>query len=658
MNGCVVVDLDELGQLRLLGLDVDERVAVVVEDAEEPVDADVDARRLQQRRRRTGRSRSSPRRAGGRSSRRRAPSRRFLRGSSSARELDIVAPWQSRARSSFAPRFPAPALARSPSGRSAWSPIRSASTSRSWSREGRGAIVTDVDGNTFVDFTGGVGCLNVGHAHPRVVAAVQEQAARFFHTDFTIVPYEVYVEYAERLLARRAVLRPGEGRVLQRRHRGRRERRQVRARLHEAARGDRASRARFHGRTLLSLTLTSKTHPYKAGLGPFAPEVYRVPFPDEYRGITDAPTRSTALERAFSTQVAAETVAAIVVEPVQGEGGFIAAPQEFIEGLRRICDREGILLVVDEVQTGFGRTGQDVRDRALRRRARPDDGREVDRRRPAALGRRRQGRDHGLPLGQRGRRHVRRQSRSRSRPRLPSSTCSRRRDSSSARSGSARRSAHGCSRGRSATTRSATCAGSARCSRSSTSRTARRKSRRRAIATRVAEEAAEARAAPAQGGHPLELQPRPLPARHHGRRARGSARRVGRRAGSGPRVAALAFARSGGVPARGRPSLPCRGRRNRRPDRRPLRARGARGKRRHVDACSARTTASSSGASRSRSSTSTSPRTASTSSASATRRARSRSSRTRTSSPSSTAARTTAASTSSSSSSTARTSRS
>jgi 4-aminobutyrate aminotransferase/(S)-3-amino-2-methylpropionate transaminase len=113
----------------------------------------------------------------------------------------------------------------------------------------------------------------------------------------------------------------------------------------------------FHGRTLLALTLTSKTHPYKAGLGPFAPEVYRVPFPDEYRGIT-AGLALEALERALATQVAAETVAAIVVEPVQGEGGFIPAPQEFMEGLRAICDREGILLVVDEVQTGFGRTGR------------------------------------------------------------------------------------------------------------------------------------------------------------------------------------------------------------------------------------------------------------------------------------------------------------
>jgi 4-aminobutyrate aminotransferase/(S)-3-amino-2-methylpropionate transaminase len=222
--------------------------------------------------------------------------------------------------------------------------------------EGRGATVTDVDGNSFVDFTGGVGCLNVGHAHPRVVAAVQEQAARFFHTDFTIVPYEIYVEYAERLTAlapfagpaKAAFFNAGTEAV---------ENAVKFARGYTRRPAVIAFEGGFHGRTLLSLTLTSKTHPYKAGLGPFAPEVYRVPFPDEYRGITGRDALD-ALERSLSTQVAAETVAAIVVEPVQGEGGFIPAPQEFVEGLRAICDREGILLVVDEVQTGFGRTGR------------------------------------------------------------------------------------------------------------------------------------------------------------------------------------------------------------------------------------------------------------------------------------------------------------
>ena len=222
--------------------------------------------------------------------------------------------------------------------------------------EGRGAIVTDVDGNSFVDFTGGVGCLNVGHTHPRVVAAVQEQVARFIHTDFTIVPYEIYVEYAERLTAvapfsgptKAAFFNAGTEAV---------ENAVKFARGYTRRPAVIAFEGAFHGRTLLSLTLTSKTHPYKAGLGPFAPEIYRIPFPHEYRGIT-ALDSLQALERALSTQVAAETVAAIVVETVQGEGGFIPAPPGFMEGLRAICDREGIVLVVDEVQTGFGRTGR------------------------------------------------------------------------------------------------------------------------------------------------------------------------------------------------------------------------------------------------------------------------------------------------------------
>jgi 4-aminobutyrate aminotransferase/(S)-3-amino-2-methylpropionate transaminase len=222
--------------------------------------------------------------------------------------------------------------------------------------EGRGATVTDVDGNSFVDFSGGVGCLNVGHAHPRVTAAVQEQAARFLHTDFTIVPYEIYVEYAERLTAiapfsgpcKAAFFNAGTEAV---------ENAVKFARGYTQRPAVIAFEGAFHGRTLLSLTLTSKTHPYKAGLGPFAPEVYRVPFPDAYRGVT-AQDALDALERALSTQVAAETVAAIVIEPVQGEAGFIPAPLEFLAGLRALCDREGILLVVDEIQTGFGRTGR------------------------------------------------------------------------------------------------------------------------------------------------------------------------------------------------------------------------------------------------------------------------------------------------------------
>jgi len=221
---------------------------------------------------------------------------------------------------------------------------------------GEGATLTDVDGNTFLDFTGGVGCLNVGHAHPRVVDAVQEQAAKFLHTDFTIVPYETYVTLAERLVATVPISGPKKAAFFNAGTEA----------IENAVKFARAYTKRpavigfeggFHGRTLLSLTLTSKTHPYKEGLGPFAPEVYRLPFAQDYRG-PSATVALAALERAFVTTVAADTVAAIVIEPVQGEGGFVVAPPEFLEGVRRICDDNGIVLVVDEVQTGYGRTGR------------------------------------------------------------------------------------------------------------------------------------------------------------------------------------------------------------------------------------------------------------------------------------------------------------
>src|SRR4051794_11007224 len=222
--------------------------------------------------------------------------------------------------------------------------------------EGRGALLVDVDGNTLIDFTGGVGCLNVGHSHPRVVAAAQEQLGRFAHTDFTVVPYVVYVELAERLAAAAPIAAPVKAAFFN----AGTEAVENAVKFARAFTGRRAVVAfenAFHGRTLLSLTLTSKVHPYKAGLGPFAPEVYRAPFPSAYRGPTGTEALR-ALERLLVTQVAAEDVAAIVFEPVQGEGGFVAAPPEWVEGVRRICDDNGIVMVADEVQTGFGRTGR------------------------------------------------------------------------------------------------------------------------------------------------------------------------------------------------------------------------------------------------------------------------------------------------------------
>ncbi len=222
--------------------------------------------------------------------------------------------------------------------------------------EARGATITDVDGNTFLDFVGGVGVANVGHNHPRVVEAVQAQAERFLHTDFTVVPYELYIEFAERLCPhvpisgekRAAFFNAGTEAV---------ENAVKLARLWTGKQAVIAFEGAFHGRTFLALTMTSRTHPYKKGLGPFAPEVYRAPFPNSYRG-PEAGAALASLEHMLSTHVSPDHVAAIVFEPQQGEGGFIPAPPGFVEGLRRICDEHRIVLVADEVQTGFGRTGR------------------------------------------------------------------------------------------------------------------------------------------------------------------------------------------------------------------------------------------------------------------------------------------------------------
>src|SRR5256884_3352421 len=221
--------------------------------------------------------------------------------------------------------------------------------------EGRGATITDVDGNTFIDFTGGVGCLNVGHSHPQVIAAAQDQLSRFSHTDFTIVPSEVSVPLAERLCELAPVRKPAKAAFF---NAGAEavENAIKFARSHTKRSAVTGFEGGFHGRTVLALSLTSKTHPYKAGLGPFAPEIYRAPFANEYRG-PSAGEALDVLERMLVTRVAGEWVAAIVVEPIQGEGGFVVAPPEFLQGLRAICDENGIVLVVDEVQTGFGRTG-------------------------------------------------------------------------------------------------------------------------------------------------------------------------------------------------------------------------------------------------------------------------------------------------------------
>jgi 4-aminobutyrate aminotransferase / (S)-3-amino-2-methylpropionate transaminase / 5-aminovalerate transaminase len=224
---------------------------------------------------------------------------------------------------------------------------------------GHGCVVTDVDGNTFLDWSGGIGCLNVGHTNAAVSAALHAQIDRFLHTDFTIIPYESYVQLAERLLAvtpisgakKAAFFNSGAEAV---------ENAVKVAKLATKRHSVIAFEGAFHGRTLMAMSLTSKQHPYKVGMGPFAPEVYRAPFPNPYRWPGDDPAGEAlaALRRMLVTHVSPESVAAIVFEPVQGEGGFVVPPAEFVQGLREIADEHGIVLIADEVQSGFGRTGR------------------------------------------------------------------------------------------------------------------------------------------------------------------------------------------------------------------------------------------------------------------------------------------------------------
>ena len=225
--------------------------------------------------------------------------------------------------------------------------------------QGRGAAITDVDGNTLLDFSGGLGCHIVGYSHPKVVEAVQRAAARFSHTDFSVIPYESYVELAERLVRltgggdRRVFLANSGAEAVENA-----------VKIARAATGRPAIlcfEGGFHGRTLLAMTLTSRHAPYKTGFGPFAPEVYRLPYPYPYRSSHPEDVGRLALEaieRAFTTMVDPATVAAAIVEPILGEGGFVVPPPDFLSGLQSLLRKHGILLIADEIQTGCGRTGR------------------------------------------------------------------------------------------------------------------------------------------------------------------------------------------------------------------------------------------------------------------------------------------------------------
>lgn len=227
----------------------------------------------------------------------------------------------------------------------------------------KGATVTDIDGKEYIDFAGAIGTLNVGHCHPKVTAAVHEQVDKFLHPGFNVIMYEGYINLAEKLCEitpgdfdKQAILLNSGAEAVEnaikisRRYTGRQA-------VISFVRG-------YHGRTNLTMSMTSKVNPYKMGFGPFAPEVYRAPYPYMYRkpeGMTDEAYIDLCIQDFkdfFITSVAPEAAACVVMEPVQGEGGFIIPPKKFVQYVRDFCTKHGIVFVADEIQTGFGRTGK------------------------------------------------------------------------------------------------------------------------------------------------------------------------------------------------------------------------------------------------------------------------------------------------------------
>jgi 4-aminobutyrate aminotransferase / (S)-3-amino-2-methylpropionate transaminase / 5-aminovalerate transaminase len=220
----------------------------------------------------------------------------------------------------------------------------------------RGAELWDVSGKRYIDFAGGIGVMNVGHAHPRVMKAVHEQLDRATHTSFQVVHYESYLRLAERLCEVTPIDGPKKAIFFSTGA----EAIENAVKIARAATGRQAVisfRGGFHGRTLLALSLTGTVQPYKQDFGPYAAEVYQTPFPYVYRG-WNTEAAMADLDNLLESEVGPKRVAAIVIEPVLGEGGFVPAPLDFMRRLRELCDRHGILLIADEIQTGFGRTGK------------------------------------------------------------------------------------------------------------------------------------------------------------------------------------------------------------------------------------------------------------------------------------------------------------
>lgn len=228
--------------------------------------------------------------------------------------------------------------------------------------EARGALLTDVDGNRFIDLAGGVGVLNVGHSDPEVIGAAREQLERFVHTDYTVAPYAIYGELAERL----AGLVPGGEKAAFFNSGAEAVENAIKiARAYTGRKAVISFEGGFHGRTWMALALTSKTTPYKQGFLPLAGEVYRVPYAYPYRppvepeeGQTFGEACAGLLDSVFSSHVAADDVAALIVEPVLGEGGFVVPPDDYLPALKQRCEERGIVFIADEVQAGFGRTGK------------------------------------------------------------------------------------------------------------------------------------------------------------------------------------------------------------------------------------------------------------------------------------------------------------
>jgi 4-aminobutyrate aminotransferase/(S)-3-amino-2-methylpropionate transaminase len=219
----------------------------------------------------------------------------------------------------------------------------------------KNAEIWDVEGNRYIDLGTGIAVLATGHNHPRVIKAVKAQLERFSHTCFQVTPYDVYVRLAERLNEAAPGATPKKTFFVNTGAEAVENTVKI-ARRYTGRSGVIAFSGAFHGRTMMGMALTGKVLPYKAGFGPFPAEVYHVPFPIEYHGVSVQESLD-ALQTLFRSDVEPSRIAAMVVEPVQGEGGFYPAPREFLQALRALCDEHGIVLAIDEVQTGFGRTG-------------------------------------------------------------------------------------------------------------------------------------------------------------------------------------------------------------------------------------------------------------------------------------------------------------